>query len=785
MGPQKGVARRVVPYRPKLNFLLVCALSLVVNSVPALFGAQLQAVPRLSTKVLNLPGGRYKCRLKAGYPSTVIEKSTRKTVDYKQLARELQRRIRLTRPGALRANLIALRIEVVKCGGGIAPYNLSDYVQPTPAPTVIPTPQVPSPSPNSTVTPTAVSTRASLPTLTPSVTATLPPTPLQTHTATVTGTASPTVTSSATPTRTATATPSQTVIVAATSTPLSTVTPTATPTVTRTVTPTPTRTATTTPIRTATATATRTPSPTSTPTAIPTVTSTVTPHCEDLDGDGYSGAVGCGSLPDCNDANAYISPGKDEICFDNLDNNCNGQIDEQCEKRPFLSFSWGVPIHHNPERGRFCPDQAKFSKLLVMWWSAAAAGPTPQGNYDNYVEARAQVAAINPNAALGIYFSSITSQDPLTQSEYQFPSDEYDSLGRLSCAQTAQYQSLPDACGPNAPLFAVAGTRCGSYDWGIRGLWPFYEFSSRGWILPYTTYLCRPVIDVRNPALRNFVSNELIYSLTGEQPYANAISFDNAAMLQNRYDSWPGRWDSRSVYGGLSHPPDQDFFGYLDQIRAALQAIGAQLMLNAGSEAFVQLAAHSDLLYTEDGFGRSLAPADYRRILEGVRGGIEGGAKVSIRFRRTRPYSEPIDSDPAELRFMLSSALLAYESGKLGIDFFSAAEPNSFQFRPEYFLLPSWLQNPRGGFVEASPGGILFRLFDNGVVMVNPSTAVQIVPDGVYDSFGLFAYGAPKSLGPKDAKILLQNCDRVSRDQSPEIQAVCRSLYEIGSASGF
>lgn len=45
----------------------------------------------------------------------------------------------------------------------------------------------------------------------------------------------------------------------------------------------------------------------------------------DLDNDGFTPATG-----DCNDANFDIHPGIPEICDDNIDNNCDGQIDEGC-----------------------------------------------------------------------------------------------------------------------------------------------------------------------------------------------------------------------------------------------------------------------------------------------------------------------------------------------------------------------------------------------------------------------------------------------------------------------
>ncbi len=52
----------------------------------------------------------------------------------------------------------------------------------------------------------------------------------------------------------------------------------------------------------------------------------VDPGCNngDGDGDGYTVATG-----DCSDSNAAIYPGAPELC-DSLDNDCNGQMDENC-----------------------------------------------------------------------------------------------------------------------------------------------------------------------------------------------------------------------------------------------------------------------------------------------------------------------------------------------------------------------------------------------------------------------------------------------------------------------
>ncbi len=52
--------------------------------------------------------------------------------------------------------------------------------------------------------------------------------------------------------------------------------------------------------------------------------------CTDLDGDCFSVEGGaCGEV-DCNDGDAGVYPGAAEICHNDIDNNCNGSIDEGC-----------------------------------------------------------------------------------------------------------------------------------------------------------------------------------------------------------------------------------------------------------------------------------------------------------------------------------------------------------------------------------------------------------------------------------------------------------------------
>lgn len=52
------------------------------------------------------------------------------------------------------------------------------------------------------------------------------------------------------------------------------------------------------------------------------------PSCTDADGDLYG--LNCAKGNDCNDNNNQVNPGASEVCTDNLDNNCNGIVNENC-----------------------------------------------------------------------------------------------------------------------------------------------------------------------------------------------------------------------------------------------------------------------------------------------------------------------------------------------------------------------------------------------------------------------------------------------------------------------
>lgn len=56
--------------------------------------------------------------------------------------------------------------------------------------------------------------------------------------------------------------------------------------------------------------------------------------CKDSDGDGFSVGLGCDAnlTQDCNDTNPGISPLATESCDDNIDNNCDGEVNEGCRE---------------------------------------------------------------------------------------------------------------------------------------------------------------------------------------------------------------------------------------------------------------------------------------------------------------------------------------------------------------------------------------------------------------------------------------------------------------------
>ncbi|MBL8879181.1 MAG: hypothetical protein JNG88_08685 [Phycisphaerales bacterium] len=419
---------------------------------------------------------------------------------------------------------------------------------------------------------------------------------------------------------------------------------------------------------------------------------------------------------------------------------------EYWTRRPFLAFSF--TIYDLQTR----PDRQRFFEVLMMHYNTAPTASSSRGHYYVWENYRREVRQVNPDAALGMYFSAITTQNPTSISHYQYPTTDYES-GDFNCDNTAYanlYDPRPDEYGFYAPRYYADRSNWEPWGPGPFGRWPFYEFQRNGWVLPQTTYLCRPVIDVGNPDVVNFVINTLLTKVDNE-PNLTALSFDNGAMLENEYNRWPGWGQQNSPYG--QSPPDEDFFSYLDQIRWALNARGVKLILNSGQ--FERLAPHADILMYEGGLYRSMGRTEYRDLLLDFKGALDAGGSVVQRYE-ARFSHEPFETHMEDWMFFLASSMLLYENARFGIDPMIGDAAN-FRFYPEYFLLPSYLGRPIEPLQDFDEG-VYVRRFENGIVFVNDLDHRYPIPNDLYEIWDLDDFDAPRALRAGSGTIVLQKC---------------------------
>lgn len=422
-------------------------------------------------------------------------------------------------------------------------------------------------------------------------------------------------------------------------------------------------------------------------------------------------------------------------------------------RRPFIAFSFAsADLYQRADRNRFY-------EVLVLHYNTAPTSAASPGYFQFWETYRAQVRAVNPSAALGVYFSAITTQSPTEPQQYPYPSTDY-SNGQFVCLHGTNanlYDPRPDNFGYYSPRNLADRADWQPWGPGLFGRWPFYEFQSRGWMLRQTTYLCRPVIDVANPQVRHFVAQALVRALTLDYPYANAIAFDNAALLRSTFDHWPGKGQPLSRYA--VNPPDADFKAYLDHVRAALNAVGGKLIVNTGQAA--ALAPHADYVFYEHSFKRRQTTAEFRWLLNDAATAMALGARVIHRYHSEDVIGR-LDANLPDLMYFLGAAMLVYEDGRFGFDPM-LWNPAYFAFYPEYFLLPTWLGDPLGPYSEPQ-AGVFSRRFANGVVLVNSNERRAVLTAAEHAAAGLGAYGAPLSLSAKSAAVVVSDCSAASAD---------------------
>jgi len=115
----------------------------------------------------------------------------------------------------------------------------------------------------------------------------------------------------------------------------------------------------------------------------------------DADGDGYTKVNQCGNgnQDDCNDLNAAVNPGVAEICSNNIDDNCNGQIDEGCIpsvticNQVWMLKNLDVSTYRNGDPIPQVTDPAAWSALTTGAWcyyANSTANGTTYGKLYNW-----------------------------------------------------------------------------------------------------------------------------------------------------------------------------------------------------------------------------------------------------------------------------------------------------------------------------------------------------------------------------------------------------------------
>lgn len=509
-------------------------------------------------------------------------------------------------------------------------------------------------------------------------------------------------------------------------------------------------------------------------------------YCIDLDGDWFFTDPRCSlSNLDCNDSNGEIRPHTAEVCDNGVDDNCDGELYDGClqppqnidlEPKPFLSFSWGLQgISKLSEE-----DLSQLVQRAAVFYGFGHVVSITQNWLDLINQRTALFKAINPSVAIALYYSAITTNNPISRTEHTYPDFLFEDDGNFLCEDPSYwchhcYAPGVDECGPLAsPLIDELPATCGGAS-SLLGRWPFYNLKARNGVLACTTYLCRPVIDVRSSYVKGVVFNDLRTTKSEYYKEANAIALDNASLMTNtRWNNWPGKGqcceeDGQSVCSPYyDTPPDQDFLAYLNFVRAVGRTLGSRLILNGAIDP--RLAPHADFLYHEKGFARAQKPEEFRQMLNDVVAVLSNGTGQVLSYDHEGVFTQ----NPAELKFFLAAMMLAY-NGKLTADLLMTEE--DIGYFPQYHALPTWLQEPKGPYQEISPN-VYLRLFENGLVILNANDTDVTVPDDLAQRYEFSLYGVDPLLTTKSANIFIPYCSLVTKNSAELIS--CQTHYQRG-----
>jgi hypothetical protein len=458
--------------------------------------------------------------------------------------------------------------------------------------------------------------------------------------------------------------------------------------------------------------------------------------------------------------------------------------------KPFLFwlFSSGTPF------GLSLTEQNKFAPVTLGHYSASETEPASVGygvqwlNYRNTL-AQANILAGNPVPLIGMRVSAVTSSNPVDPTLYPWTRQDNvycnnpNAVGRSAEAYDVYLGSIrpdthsfhrqvdPALISPSSfqprYLTDVPDAWWQPYGAGDSALWPFDFFRSRGWINDATPLYCRPTIKIGSPAVRSFVASTTI-RLLNAYAGANTVSFDNASMYHNeQYNSHPGKGVAGSPYQTVS--PNQDFIGYLDYIRSALNQNGKKLLVNSGIDAYQLFGGHVDAIYTEDdGINRLMTPADIAAHLVAYKYLTDHNTKVFVQYRGEEPPPAGVvgsfsnfGSNRADTEFFLAASMLVYENGKY------AFSPNLHSAQTlrfwEDFYLPTAAGVPLGSYQQpAAIPNFYYRNFSNATVILNANDHDLYLSDAQLSSLGLAGHNFPHRLTAKQGLITIHDCSTLT-----------------------